>query len=136
MATPISKNRKRVLGAAPRKLAHLRAEVSRLRSEIRTLKANQSQRAKPGNLLLTEAMRLPALPSPDADGNYAALEALDVIVARQIIRRRRAAGWTQAELARRAGVRPETLSRLETGKHAPNVATVDKLDQALRAAQV
>jgi DNA-binding XRE family transcriptional regulator len=136
MATPISKNRKRVLGAAPRKLAHLRAEVSRLRSEIRTLKANQSQRAKPGNKLLTEAMRLPALPSPDADGNYAALEALDVIVARQIIRRRRAAGWTQAELARRAGVRPETLSRLETGKHAPNVATVDKLDQALRAAQV
>jgi hypothetical protein len=32
------------------------------------------------------------LPAPDADGNYAALEALDVIVARQIIRRRRAAG--------------------------------------------
>jgi DNA-binding XRE family transcriptional regulator len=136
MATQISKNRKRVPSAAPRKLAHLRAEVSRLRSEIRTLKANKSQRTKPGNKLPTDEQRLPVLPLPDADGNYAALEALDVIVARHIIRRRRAAGWTQAELARRAGVRPETLSRLETGKHAPNVATVDKLDQALRAPQV
>jgi transcriptional regulator with XRE-family HTH domain len=43
-------------------------------------------------------------------------------IARQIIRRRQGLGWTQADLAGRARVRPETLSRLETGKHAPNVA--------------
>jgi transcriptional regulator with XRE-family HTH domain len=57
-----------------------------------------------------------------------------VIIARQIIRRRHVLGWTQAELAQRAGVRAETLSRLETGKHTPNIATVDKLDRALRGA--
>jgi len=77
---------------------------------------------------------VPALPPRDAEGNYPAEEALDVIVARQVIRRRQALGWTQAELAHRAQVRPETLSRLETGKHAPNIATIDKIDRALRAA--
>jgi transcriptional regulator with XRE-family HTH domain len=36
---------------------------------------------------------------------------------------RRAAGWTQAELAERAGVAPRRLSRLEHGaRPAPNVA--------------
>jgi predicted transcriptional regulator len=34
-------------------------------------------------------------------------------------------------LAKRAGVRVETLSRLEHGKHSPNVATVDKIVRAL-----
>jgi transcriptional regulator with XRE-family HTH domain len=59
-----------------------------------------------------------------------------MILARQIIRRRQAAGWTQAELARQARVRVETVSRLESGKHAPTVTTVDKLDRTLRAAGV
>jgi transcriptional regulator with XRE-family HTH domain len=76
------------------------------------------------------------LPPADADGFYPATETLRVILARQLIQRRQAVGWTQAELAARAGVRQETISRLETGKHAPNVATVDKLDRALRAAGV
>ncbi|MGA2622079.1 MAG: helix-turn-helix transcriptional regulator [Thermoguttaceae bacterium] len=34
-----------------------------------------------------------------------------------------------------AGVRIETLSRLEHGKHSPNVATVDKLVRALQRAE-
>jgi DNA-binding XRE family transcriptional regulator len=83
-----------------------------------------------------EGAAAPSIPPPDADGYYRATETLRVILARQLIRRRQAAGWTQAELAVRAGVRQETISRLETGKHAPNVATVDKLDRALRAAGV
>ena len=39
---------------------------------------------------------------------------------------------TQAELAKRARVRVETLSRLEHAKHSPNVATVDKIVRAWR----
>jgi DNA-binding XRE family transcriptional regulator len=73
----------------------------------------------------------PRLPAPDADGNYPGLEAIRVILARKLIRGRRALGWSQAELARRAGVRVETLNRLEHGKHAAHVATVDKLQTAL-----
>jgi ribosome-binding protein aMBF1 (putative translation factor) len=73
-------------------------------------------------------------PKPDADGNYPATETLRAILAQQIIRRREAAGWTQAELAAHAHVRQETVRRLETGKNAPNVATVDKLDRVLKEA--
>ena len=36
-------------------------------------------------------------------------------IAREVVRRRIAAGMTQQELARRVGVRPETISRLEWG---------------------
>ncbi|HUY33863.1 MAG TPA: helix-turn-helix transcriptional regulator [Pirellulales bacterium] len=77
----------------------------------------------------------PELPTPDAKGRYPAVEAARVVLARKLIRARRALGWTQAELARRAGVRVETLNRLEHGKHSPNVATVDKLSLALRAGE-
>lgn len=77
----------------------------------------------------------PSLPAPDAHGNYPAVEAARVLLARKIIRRRRAAGITQADLANRAGVRVETLSRLEHAKHSPNVATVDKIVRALERAE-
>lgn len=75
------------------------------------------------------------LPAPDGKGRYPAVEAARVILARKLIRARRALGWSQAELARRAGVRVETLNRLEHGKQSPNVATVDKLSRALRAGE-
>jgi ribosome-binding protein aMBF1 (putative translation factor) len=77
----------------------------------------------------------PLLPPGDADGNYPAVETMRAILARKIIRRRRAAGLSQAELARRANIRPETLNRLEQGKHSPSIATVDKLDRALTKAE-
>jgi len=77
----------------------------------------------------------PALPEPTEDGNYAADATLAVIVARKILRRRRALGLTQAELARRANIRPETLNRIEQGKHKPSVPTIDKLDRALKKAE-
>jgi transcriptional regulator with XRE-family HTH domain len=75
-------------------------------------------------------------PVPDADGNYPAIEALRTILAQQIVHRRQEAGWTQAELAERAGVRQETISRIESGKNAPNLRTVDRLDRALKEAGV
>jgi DNA-binding XRE family transcriptional regulator len=72
-----------------------------------------------------------ALPPRDARGNYPAAEALQVSIARSIVRGRREAGLTQVELARRAGIRTETLNRIEKGKHAPSVATVEKIERAL-----
>jgi ribosome-binding protein aMBF1 (putative translation factor) len=77
----------------------------------------------------------PPLPEPDADGNYPAAEALRVNLARDILRHRRRLGLTQVELARRAGVRPETLSRIEHGKHSPSPATVEKIERALEEAE-
>ena len=81
---------------------------------------------------LAKAADLPALPQPNANGNYPAVEYARASLARKIIRERVAAGLSQRELARRAGVRPETLCRIETGKHTPTVPTIDKIDQALK----
>ncbi|HUY34754.1 MAG TPA: helix-turn-helix transcriptional regulator [Pirellulales bacterium] len=77
----------------------------------------------------------PELPPANERGNYPAVETARVLLARKLIRARRALGWSQAELARRAGVRVETLNRLEHGRHSPNVATVDKIDRALKAGE-
>ena len=84
---------------------------------------------------LVRADRLPRLPVPDEQGNYPALAYARASLARKFILRREALGWSQAELARRAGMRSETLCRLETGKVSPNIATVEKLDKALTAAE-
>ena len=76
----------------------------------------------------------PLMPEPLPDGNYPAAEALAVIQARNIIRARRKLGLSQAELARRAGIRPETLNRIEHGRNKPSVPTIAKIDRALKAA--
>ncbi len=76
---------------------------------------------------------MPAIPEPDARGLRPALETARAVLARDIIQNRRKAGWTQAELARRAKVRVETISRLESGKQTPTVATVEKINRALKA---
>ena len=72
-----------------------------------------------------------SMPPRDARGNYPAAEALQVSIARSIVQGRREAGLTRVELARRAGIRTETLNRIEKGKHAPSVATVEKIERAL-----
>jgi DNA-binding XRE family transcriptional regulator len=79
---------------------------------------------------------LPPLPAADERGFYPAIETARVVIARQVIRGRKAAGWTQAELAARAGIRPETVSRIETGKHSPGIKTMAKIDRALKQAGV
>jgi len=56
-------------------------------------------------------------------------------LAERLVRRRRAAGLSQAELARRAGVRAETLNRIERGHTTPDFATVRKLVEAIGAAE-
>ena len=73
----------------------------------------------------------PPLPEPNERGNYP-LDALDIVMAQEIIRARRKLGLSQAELARRAGIRPETLHRIEQGKHSPTMRTMLKIDKALK----
>src|SRR5437867_1787733 len=71
---------------------------------------------------------------PDAKGLRPARETLRAILARDIIKDRLALGWSQRELARRSGIRPETLSRIESGLHTPTVATIERIDRAFSAA--
>jgi DNA-binding XRE family transcriptional regulator len=103
----------------------LRAEVVRLRGTIQRLKKLVEGEGDPD---------FPPMPPLDDKGCYPAREAIRIGLARTIIERRKAAGWTQEQLARAAGVRQETVSRLETGKHAPNIRTVDRIDSALKNA--
>jgi len=80
-----------------------------------------------------EYQRMAGLPAADSQGNRPAVAAMRAVLARDIVRDRERLGWSQAELARRAGVRVETLNRIETGKRTPSVATIEKIDDALRA---
>ncbi|HOI53949.1 MAG TPA: helix-turn-helix transcriptional regulator [Phycisphaerae bacterium] len=54
-------------------------------------------------------------------------------LARKIVLARRAAGLTQAALARLAVIRPETLNRIEKGKTTPDTATIAKIERAVEA---
>lgn len=56
-------------------------------------------------------------------------------LAEKLVRRRLAAGLSQAELARRAGVRGETLNRIERGRTTPDFATIRKLVVAMDTAE-
>lgn len=81
-----------------------------------------------------EYQRIAGLPAVDSSGNRPAVAAMRAVLARDIVRDRELVGWSQAELARRAGIRVETLNRIETGKHTPSVATIEKIDTAFRGA--
>lgn len=58
-----------------------------------------------------------------------------VSIAKDLRRQRLAADLTQAEVARRAGIRVETLSRLENARGNPTVATVSKIVRAISRAR-
>src|SRR3954452_20741628 len=75
---------------------------------------------------------MPELPPEAADGTMPALEFARASIARGIIRDRRALAWSQAELARRAGIRVETLNKIERAKVTPDAATLNKIDAAIR----
>ena len=77
----------------------------------------------------------PTLPEPDQNGYFPALEYARISLALKIIRHRRRVGLSQTELARRAGIRPETLRQIEQGIRSPSVAAVEKLERALVAAE-
>ncbi len=60
-----------------------------------------------------------------------AKEALRLAIARDILLARRQAKMSQTDLAKASGVRQETISRLEAGKHEPNEKTIRKLMNAI-----
>jgi ribosome-binding protein aMBF1 (putative translation factor) len=82
---------------------------------------------------LANVQELPPLPKADTDGNLPALDFARASLARDIIRERVAAGMSQKDLAEKAGVRVETLCRLETGKVTPSLSTIKKLDDVLKS---
>ncbi|HEV7223749.1 MAG TPA: helix-turn-helix transcriptional regulator [Pirellulales bacterium] len=75
---------------------------------------------------------LPPVPPADEEGNRPAVEYARASIARSIIQERRQLGLSQQELARLAGVRQETISRVESAKHSPTVRTVERIDRALK----
>lgn len=80
---------------------------------------------------LKAAADIPDVPPPDRRGLRPAKATLDALIAQNVVGQRRAAGLTQEELAKHAGVRVETISRIENGRHLPSVRTLQKLQAAL-----
>jgi DNA-binding XRE family transcriptional regulator len=76
---------------------------------------------------------LPPLPKPDKSGQMPALEYARISLARDLIRDRKGVGLSQQKLAEFAGIRQETLSRIETGKHSATPKTVDKIMRVIEA---
>jgi len=76
---------------------------------------------------------LPPLPAKDAQGNYPAIAYGRALLARRLVAARNKAGWSQAELARQAGVRKETIHRIEAGKNNPDEATFTRIEKAFTA---
>lgn len=74
-------------------------------------------------------------PAPDETGATTAVDLDRASLAHKMVQRRRSSGLSQAELARRAGVRVETLNRIERGKTTPDFATIRKLILAMSATE-
>ena len=74
---------------------------------------------------------LPELPKPSADGSVDAIAYARASVSRDLILARRRSGLTQAQLAKAAKVRQETVSRLESGLQTITEATMKRLWRVL-----
>ena len=79
----------------------------------------------------SEYAAMPQLPPKDHRGERPAKATIQAIIARSLIRRRTDAGLEQKQLAALAGVRAETISRIESGRYRPQRATMERLDRAL-----
>ncbi|MGW8257926.1 MAG: helix-turn-helix transcriptional regulator [Thermoguttaceae bacterium] len=86
-----------------------------------------------GEALASNDQDLPALPKPDKHGRVPALEYARISLARDLIRDRKGVGLSQQKLAEMAGIRQETLSRIETGKHTATAKTVDKIMRVIES---
>lgn len=60
-----------------------------------------------------------------------AIEFARLSIGRDLRHKRKKVGLTQPQVAAKAGIRLETLSRLENGRGNPTVATVKRILQAL-----
>lgn len=68
---------------------------------------------------------------PNRQGAVPAEKAIRRSVANRVMIWRRAAGFNQQELAARAGVRPETIGRIEKCLVTANRSTISKINEAL-----
>ena len=59
------------------------------------------------------------------------MSTIEAKLGRTIARQRKAVGLTQAQLAEKIGVQPETISRIETGSRTPSLDLVVQLSDAL-----
>ncbi|MBI5759048.1 MAG: helix-turn-helix domain-containing protein [Planctomycetales bacterium] len=73
------------------------------------------------------------MPVADKHGRFPAIEYARASLARNLIRDRKTVGLTQQRLADLAGLRQETIARMEAGKHTASVATVQKIDRAIES---
>ena len=75
-----------------------------------------------------------ALKRPSVNEAYEALEP-EFTLLRDLLRARKKAGLTQAEIAKRMGTKPPAVTRLEStltsGKHSPSIATLKKYAKAV-----
>jgi DNA-binding XRE family transcriptional regulator len=86
-------------------------------------------------LAVMDDVEVPKIPAKLPTGNYPAIQALRAGLARKLIKRRWAVGMSQAKLARRAGIRAETLNRIERAKVTADTATITKIDRVLGMAE-
>jgi ribosome-binding protein aMBF1 (putative translation factor) len=74
---------------------------------------------------------LPPLPPRLSDGTRPAAQTVRAILARRIVTARRAAGLSQADLARLTGMQPATLNRIERAKVMPDAKTIARIEKAM-----
>ena len=78
---------------------------------------------------------LPAMPPADAAGNRPAVGFARASIARTVVRMRESVGLTQRQLAAAAGITPAMLCRVETAAVSATVATLTKIENAVRREQ-
>ncbi|NKC14421.1 MAG: helix-turn-helix domain-containing protein [Gammaproteobacteria bacterium] len=79
-------------------------------------------------------LKAKALSNPETQSAYDALET-EFALLEQMLRARKKAGLTQAEIAKRMGTKAPAVTRLESsltsGKHSPSLVTLQKYANAL-----
>lgn len=82
-----------------------------------------------------EELKALALSDPEVRAEYERIEREETPMLDTILKARREAGFTQAQVAERMGTKASAVARLEnaliTGKHSPSVATLKKYAAAL-----
>ncbi len=91
----------------------------------------QYKRLKAGAKVVVPESDLPQFPKRLPGGNYDAIAWARISLARKIIAARKELGWSQAQLARVAALRPEVLNRIEKARVSVDAATVAKITNAL-----
>jgi predicted transcriptional regulator len=82
-----------------------------------------------------KSLKTELLADPDTRAEYNAM-ATEFNMARELIAARSRAGLTQGEVAARMGTTQSVVARLESGRRAPSMRTVERYAQAVGARAV